>query len=196
MSTSNLVFLEQLADGLFKKIIVIFLNWVANIESLKFLKILSKKMVVSAENLIFSVTWRPDRHSKLVVTCLLETIDDVGSNNFWPISAQYSRKSIVRNVRKTRKSHVDFGHPLRKIALTYRPLPRSGLNSQDTLIGTSSTRFWSQLKNFSSDPPTLKVLNLVHLCSIFFELSQKTSRGGSYKVILWVWARSGQRSRS
>ena len=135
---------------------MIFLNEVANIESLKFLKILSKKMVVSAKNLIFSVTWRPDRHSKLVCTCLVEPIDDVGSKNFWPISAQHSRKSIVRNVRKTWKSLVDFGHSLRKIALTSRPLPRSGSNSQDTLIGTSSTRFWSQLENFSSDPPTLK----------------------------------------
>ena len=113
-------------------------------------------MVVSAENLIFLVTWRPDRHSKLVVTCLLEPIDDVGSNNFWPISAQHSRKSIVRNVQKTRKSHVDFGHPLRKITLTSRPLPRSGSNLQGTLIGTSSTRFLCQLENFSSDPPTLK----------------------------------------
>ena len=113
-------------------------------------------MVISAENLIFLVTWWPDRHSKLVVTCLLEPIDDVGSKNFRPISAQHSRKSIVRNVQKTRKSHVDFGHPLRKIALTSRPLPRSGSNLQGTLIGTSSTRFLCQLENFSSDPPTLK----------------------------------------
>ena len=156
LSTSNLVFLEQLADGLFKKIIVIFLNWVANIESLKFLKILSKKMVVSAENLIFSVTWRPDRHSKLICTCLLEPIDDVGSKNFWPISAQHSRKSIVRNIRKTRKSHVDFGYPLRKTAVTSRYVSQSGSNLQGTLIRTSSTHFLSQLKIFSSDPPTLK----------------------------------------
>ena len=154
--TQNFVFLEQLADRLFKEIIVIFSNVVANIENKRFLKILSEKTGVSSKNLIFMVTCRPDRHSKLVVTCLLELPDDVGSKNFWPINVHRSRKLIVCKVQKPWKSHVDFGHPLRKIAVTSRPLPRSGSNLQGTLIGTSSTRFLSQLKNFSSDPPTLK----------------------------------------
>ena len=82
LSTQNLVFLEQLANELLRKIIVIFLNLVANIESLKFLKKISEKMAFSSEDLIFWVTCRSDRHSKLVVTCLLEPIDDVGSKNF------------------------------------------------------------------------------------------------------------------
>ena len=156
--TWNFIFLEQLADRLLEKIIVIFSNVVANMENKKILKILSKKIVVSTENLIFLVTCRPDRHFKLVVTCSPEPPDGSCSKNFRPITIQYSRELIICHVSKSRKIHVDFGHSLRKITLTSRPLPRSGSNSQDNLIGTSSTRFYSQLKNFSSDPPPLTLL--------------------------------------
>ena len=78
------------------------------------------------------------------------------AKKFEPISIQYAKKCIVCHVPKTRKCHVDFGHSLRKIALTSRPLPRSGSNSQDNLIRTSSTRFLTQLEKKYCDPPTLK----------------------------------------
>ena len=156
-------------------------------------------MAFSSENLIFWVTCRSDRHSKLVVTCLLEPIDDVGSKNFWPISAQHSRKPIVRNVQKTRKSHADFGHPLRKTTVTSRCVPRLGSNSQDTLIGTSSTHFLSQLKNFSSDPPTLKEgLPAVHNFDAYFylelhrsatELRENSLYDDSWSFFMWTNSR-------
>ena len=82
------------------------------------------------------------------------------AKKFRPISAQYAKKLIVCRAQKSGKCHIDFGYPLRKNALTSRCLLRSGSNSQQNYIGTYFTHFWSQIQKFSSDPPTLKALNL------------------------------------
>ena len=64
---------------LLSKIIQDFFQDRAKTEKLKNSKFSSKKMVVSSKKHCFQVTCRPDRHSELVVTCLLEPSDDIGS---------------------------------------------------------------------------------------------------------------------
>ena len=137
----NCYFLIEFILFLLAETIERFLAAQANIEIFKNLKIFRKKWPSARKNTVFwsRVDQTDTRNWLSRVCCYLLMI--LEAKKFRPISAQYSKKLIVCHVPKPQKYHVDFGHPLRKMAVTSRPLPRLGSNSQENYDETSFTHF-------------------------------------------------------
>ena len=140
---------------LLSKIIGDFFQGRAKTESLENSKFPSKRLSARKNTVFRSRVGQTDTRNWLSRVCR-NLLMILAAKKFWPISAQYAIKLIVCCLPKSQKCHVDFGHSLRKMTVTSRPLLRSGSNSQDDLIRTSSTRFLTQLRKKCCDPPTLK----------------------------------------
>ena len=114
----NLNFIGGLEPCLHRKIIKDFFPVRANIESLKSLKIFRKKLAVSSKKHCFLVTCRPDRHSKLIVTCLLLPSDDIGSKKISTNQRPVFEKIDCLSCTKTTKIPCQF----------WTPSPENGCN--------------------------------------------------------------------